>query len=73
MVENKKPLKNYKAGALSLSVWENEGGMKSVTFNRAYKDKSEKWQHTQNLRLDDLVKLKFLFDEAYREFVLHEA
>jgi hypothetical protein len=72
MVENNKPLKSYKAGALTLSVWENENGMKSVTFNRAYKDKDDNWQRTQSLRLDDLVKLRFLLDEVYRDLVISE-
>ena len=78
MVENNnsnKPVKVYKAGVLSLSVWENLGDdgsiMKSFTVQRAYKDKKDVWQHTNTLRSSDLLKLKVLIDEAYRDYVFN--
>lgn len=75
MVENNKPLKIYKAGAISLSLWENEtkdGNFKSFTLSRAYKDKDDNWQHTQSLKVADLPKLKVLLDQAYTDHIFTE-
>lgn len=76
MVENNKPTKIYKAGAISLSLWENEtqdgNTMSSFTLNRSYKDKDDKWQKTQTLRVSDLPKLKVLLDEAYKDSIFNE-
>lgn len=74
MVENTKPVKTYKAGVLSLSLWENEaeeGTFKSFSFNKSYKDKEDKWQQTQILKTSDLPKLKILLDEAYKDIMLN--
>ncbi len=76
MVEkNNKPIKVYKAGGLTLSVWENlsdDGSiLKSFTIQRAYKDKNDNWQHTTNLRSSDLSKLNILISEAYRDLILN--
>ena len=76
MVETKKPQKTYRAGAISLNVWENAMGeekMKSFSIQRAYKDKEENWQHTQSLRIMDLPKLMVLLEEAYKEQVISES
>ncbi len=73
MVENNKPIKVYKAGVITLNLWENEtveGKMKSFTFSRSYKDKEDNWQSTQSLRTSDLPKMKILIDEAYKDLVL---
>lgn len=75
MVENNKPIKTYKVGVLSLSMWENElkdGKVNTFTFQRGYKDTNDKWQHTQQLRLSDLPKLRILLEEAYKDVVLTE-
>jgi len=76
MVDTNKPIKTYKVGVLSLSMWENDfkdGKTKTFTFQRAYKDSNEKWQHTQQLRLSDLPKLNILLQEAYKDVVLSES
>ena len=73
MVENAKPVKTYKAGVLSLSLWENEaeeGTFKSFTFNKSYKDKDDSWQQTQILKTTDLPKLKLLLEQAYKDIVM---
>jgi len=74
MTQNNKPEKVYKAGALSLSLWENEGKdnmkLSSFSFQRAYKDEKDEWQHTQNLRIQDLPKLRILVEQAYKDQVL---
>ena len=74
-MENNKPVKSYKAGAISFNVWENEVGnekFKSFTFQRSYKDKDDKWQHTQSLKVNDLPKLMALVEEAYKDCVIVE-
>ena len=67
------PVKKFKAGAVSASVWKNqitrkdgnEGTISSVSLQRAYKDKDEKWQHTGSLRIMDLPKAVLLLNKAY--------
>lgn len=76
-MEGKKPIKTYKAGLLSVNVWENEtvtGSMKSFSFQRGYKDeKNDEWKNTQSLRLRDLPVLAILLDEVYKdECILEE-
>ena len=69
-MENKKPKKTYKAGTLSLSLWENENNT-SYSFQKAYKeDNSEEWKYTSSLSLSDLPKLKLLLEKAYEEGML---
>lgn len=76
-MENNKPIKTYKAGLLSLSLWENklEDNKKlySFTFQRSFKDEKENvWKQTQSLRVNDLPKLRILVEEAYKDFILKE-
>ncbi len=74
MVENKKPIKNYKAGTLTLSLWENkleENKIISFSIQRSYKDKEDNWQHTSNLRTQDIPKLQLLLNKAYEEQILN--
>jgi hypothetical protein len=67
--QTNKPIKTYRAGSVSLSLWENEleegVRVKAFTFQKAYKDEKEKWQNTTTLRVDDLYKLKALLERAY--------
>ncbi len=76
MAENNKPIKTYKVGVLTLSVWENEvkdnGFIKSFSFQRAYQTDEGDWNHTQNLRLSDLPKMRVLVEEAYKDQILSE-
>ena len=68
------PKKTYKAGLLSISLWENEFENRkntSITFQKAYKEESsDEWKHTQNLNVNDLPKLRVLIDEVYKEEIL---
>jgi len=73
---NTKPIKNYKVGLLNLSLWENdlpEGKIRNFTFQRAYTNAKGDWQHTSNLRLSDLPKLRVLIEEAYKDQILKES
>ena len=72
---NQKPIKIYKAQLLTLSLWENElteAKMKSFTFQRSYQDSKGELQHTSNLRLSDLPRLRLLIEEAYKDQTLKE-
>ena len=72
------PLKSFKSGALQVTIWENENltnegqviAIKSVTFERRYKDKNGEWKSTNNLKANDLPKAALLLSKAYEYLVL---
>jgi hypothetical protein len=72
------PEKKFTAGPISVTVWHNEGKNKdgeetefqTVTLQRTYKDKEGKWQHTSNLRTNDLPRATLLLQKAYEYIVL---
>ena len=73
------PEKRFRAGAISATVWKNQGikdGQTSeystVTFERSYKDKDRNWQTTNSLRVNDLPKAAVVIQRAYEELVLKE-
>jgi len=73
MSENQKPAKTYKQGQVSVSVWKSEGRPTSYTFQRSYKDKEDKWQHTSSLNLTDLyVVQKIIAKITSEELVVYE-
>lgn len=71
MMEKNKPIKTYRVGTLTLTMWENEtednNKVKSFSFKRSYKNDQDEWNQTQNLRTNDLLKLCMLLQEAYKE------
>ncbi|NQU97829.1 hypothetical protein HQ533_00010 [Candidatus Woesearchaeota archaeon] len=79
MTEEKvKPEKKFSAGAMSASVWVNEGKGKdgekrkfrTVSLQRSYKDKNDEWQTTSSLRITDLPKASLIINKAYEYLVL---
>jgi hypothetical protein len=74
------PEKRFSAGAVSVSVWKNEVKNKTgeqvefrtISLQRAYKDKEDKWQHTNSLRLNDLPKAVLLLNKAYEYLTLRD-
>ena len=68
MSENK-PIKKFAAGAISASVWKNEmkdgSVVHAVSIERRYQDKEGDWQSTNNMRMNDLPKVRLLADKAY--------
>jgi hypothetical protein len=73
MGQPNKPVKKFKAGAVSLTVWENKAvkDNKEVVYNtfspqRAYKDKAGEWQNTTQLRTSDLPLLVLCLNEAFK-------
>ena len=76
MVSNNRPVKTYKAGVISISVWENEleDGKKinSYSLKRVYKDDNDEWKEASSFRTNDLPKLRALLDKAYLDNILIE-
>ncbi len=70
--QNKKqPLMKKRFGNVVASIWENQSTgdrvFHSVTVEKIYKD-GDKWASSQSFDRDELPKLKFAIEEAYRWF-----
>jgi len=79
MKENNRPIKRYKAGAISVSVFRNGKTIngKAVDFlsfqmQRAYKDRNGDWKNTSSLRVNDLPKAELLMKKAYEDVVMKD-
>ena len=67
------PLKKFRIGAISATIWENQGksqtgeivNYKNVSFERNYKDAKGEWQSTTALRQSDLPKAILVLNKAY--------
>jgi hypothetical protein len=77
--KNAKPVAKFQAGVVQASVWENtatiDGTEKkffTISFQRSYKDKDDKWQNTTAMRVNDLPKLALVIQEAYKTIVLDD-
>lgn len=74
------PEKKYRAGAISATVWLNKGHKangeeaeyRTVSIERCYKNKEDKWQSTNTLRITDLPKAQVVLQKAYEFLVLNE-
>ena len=73
------PEKKFSTGAISATVWKNNGTskknsepveFKTVTLQRRYTDKEGKWQTSSNLRINDLPKASLVLQKAYEYLVL---
>lgn len=72
------PEKKFRAGAISVSVWQNAGTSKTgeptsyrtISLQRGYKDKNGEWKNTTSLRVNDLPKAALLMKKAYEHIVL---
>ncbi|MBW2990175.1 hypothetical protein KY348_00550 [Candidatus Woesearchaeota archaeon] len=73
------PVKKFKAGAISATIWENQAQNKqgeevtynSVSFDRTYKDANGEWQKTNSLRTSDLPKAALVLNKAYEFLALN--
>ncbi len=72
-------IKEFKAGAISATIWENTNKVKgkdvtfqTVAISRSYKDKEEKWQTTSSFRISDLPKVELVARKAYQYLTLEE-
>ena len=79
MEKNNTPIKKFKAGAISATIWENQSKNKqgesisynSVSFDRTYKDANGEWQKTNSLRTADLPKAMLVLNKAYEFLALN--
>ncbi len=73
-----RPEKKFKAGAVSATIWKNEGQSNGKTFafhtislTRGYKDKSGEWKNSSSLRPGDLPKAALVLGKAYEHLILN--
>ncbi len=79
-MEGNQPEKKFRAGPVTATIWRNEvtkaNGEKAeyytVTIERSYKDKEDKWQTTNSLRVNDLPKADLVLNKAYEYLTLKE-
>ena len=74
-VSGNMPEKKFRAGAVAATVWLNKGEngeYRTISIERNYKDKSDKWQSTNSLRINDLPKATVVLQKAYEFLVLNE-
>ncbi|MBS3175902.1 hypothetical protein J4457_01560 [Candidatus Woesearchaeota archaeon] len=79
-MENNKPEKTFRAGAISATIWNNTAQNKeglvttysNVTFERCYKDTQGQWKSTNALRINDLPKAQAVLQRAYEYLVFKE-
>ena len=75
------PEKRFSTGAISATVWQNQGKSKegdavnfrTVSLQRRYKDKEGNWQSTSTLRVNDLPKVALVVQKAYEYIVLRDS
>ena len=73
------PVKTFRAGPVSATIWQNEGQAKdggafnfsTVKIKRGYKDKNDEWQDTSSMRLNDLPRAALVATKAYEYLVLN--
>ncbi len=72
------PEKKFRAGAISATVWLNQGQNKTtgetteyrtISLQRGYKDKKDQWQNTNSFRLNDLPRAALVLTKAYEYLV----
>jgi hypothetical protein len=77
---NNLPEKDFKAGAISATVWKNlvttqdgrQTEVRNVTFRRVYKDKeTNEWKVSNSLRAMDLPKAVVVLNKAYEYLVMN--
>lgn len=73
-----KPKHRIQVGAVNATIWENEiktdkGNFtkRTVNMQRAYKDKEDKWQHTNTLNVSDIPKAIVALQKAYELIVMN--
>jgi hypothetical protein len=79
-VSGNMPEKKFSTGALTATVWENQGknkegldvSFRTVSFQRRYMDKNGEWQTSSSLRINDLPKASLVLQKAYEYIVMKE-
>ena len=75
-----RPVKKFRAGGISASIWRNETKQKdqsvvshSVTVQKRYCDKNGQWQTSGSFFQSDLPKVELVVRKAYEYLALREA
>jgi len=79
--KSKLPETKFRAGAVSATVWKNSGETKtgdrtsyySVSIDRLYKDRNDKWQATNSLRVNDMPKAVLVLQKAYEYVIMSDS
>lgn len=80
-MENKPPEKEFRAGQIKASLWENEKQNDkgetvkyySVKIEKSYKDKAGQWQTSNSYFREDLPRLRIVIDKALDYIYFHSA
>ncbi len=75
-----RPEKKFRAGAISATIWLNEGqrktgetaAYKTISLDRNYKDKTGAWKSTNSFRINDLPRAALVLNKAYEYLSLRE-
>ena len=71
MSDNKKPIARIALHPVSAAIWKNHGNLGdafySVTFERRYRNDSDKWQSSTNFNSNELLLLAKVADLAHSE------
>jgi hypothetical protein len=79
-IDKNTPEKRFRASPVTATIWANEAAGKdgevnmyrTITLERSYKDKDDKWQSTHSLRTNDLPKAILVLQKAYEHISLKE-
>ena len=69
------PEKKFRAGAISATVWKNDGqkgSYRSVQLTRSFRDKSEQWKTTSTFRINDLPKVALVASKAFEYLAMSD-
>ena len=75
------PEKKFRAGAISATIWQNEGqnregekvAYRTISLERGYKDKKTgEWKSTNSYRINDLPRAALVLEKAYEYLVMKE-
>ncbi len=72
--KNSKP-EHVRVGSIEVAIWVNNNGKgdyQTVTMQRSYKDKDDKWAKTNTLRVNDIPTAILALEKAYEKIVLKE-
>jgi len=75
------PEKKFRAGAISATVWINQGQSKrtgetvnfrTISLQRGYKDKNDQWQNTTSFRINDLPRAALVLQQAFEYAITNQ-
>ena len=80
MNERNTPEKKFSTGAVTATVWQNQGkgrngeavAYRTVSLQRSYKDKNGVWQHANSMRVNDLPRATLVLQKAFEYLVIRE-